>query len=131
MAEKDFQYVIEDFNKLYIGAKNTYQGLVDNEDAPMKLRTILLRFMMSEVAGDTTIENHLFYLKKDSLSYQYYKKLRARFKLNIWDPGKRHYISKVYSLDEILDTPQILVQKDSIIVDEMIVTKLALMSVVL
>ena len=60
----DYKYVMHDMTNIYIGAKYTYDEIMDNDDVPFKFKTILSRYILKEVAGNTTLENHIFYMKK-------------------------------------------------------------------
>lgn len=134
MNNNDFKYVMHDLTNVYIGAKFSYDEMMNLDEIPFKLKTIFSHYMLKEVSGDTTIENHIFYLKKDSMSYMVYKQMKARFKLSIFmenghGKGKPGYVSYEYKIDEILDNPDIMAKKDQIVVTEMRLTTLGLMAV--
>ena len=136
MADTDFKYIIQDISNIYIGARSTYGELAENEDLAHKLREVIVRIFLKEVAEDTTPENHLFYLKKDSASYRVMKKMRVRFRMSVWEEGdgkkrkKPGYVNRDYTLDEVLDSEELQQKKDTIVVEEMRVSKLGLASVV-
>ena len=121
-----FKYVMTDISNIYVGAKFSYDELIEQEDIPQKLREVIFR----EVAGDTTIENHLFYLTQNSSSYKAYKKMKANFKLSVWEPAKRFrkagYVNKSYELDEIVGNQALFAAKDTIIVEEVRISKIGL-----
>ena len=50
-----FQYLIQDFSKYYIGARMTYNTMIDNDDMPSRFRSAIFRYMEDEVSLDTTI----------------------------------------------------------------------------
>ena len=134
MENRDFKYVMHDMTNLYIGAKHTYNELLVSEEVPFKLKTLISRFITREVDGNTKIEDHIFYLKETDMSYQIYKEMKARFRLNVWKdendgvktPG---YKSKTYRITEILGNEELMRKKDITMVEELHVTKLGLMSV--
>ena len=68
----DFRYVMHDMTNIYIGAKHTYDELMNIDEVPFKLKTILSHYMLKEIAGNTTLENHLFFMKKTDESYRIY-----------------------------------------------------------
>ena len=45
----DFRYVMHDMTNLYIGAKHTYDELMDIDEVPFKLKTILSHYMLKEI----------------------------------------------------------------------------------
>ena len=124
MENQDFKYVMQDVSKVYIGAKFTYQEMLDRDDIPFKFKAILSHYMLKEVSADTTPENHLFYLTQDSLSYMVYRQLGVQFKMNVWQPEKGHYKSFSLTVGELYDRPEVLAQKDTIVVEELMIPKL-------
>ena len=133
MADTDFKYILQDISNIYVGARSTYGELAENEDLPYKLREVIVRIILSEVAGDTTPENHLFYLTKDSASYRV---MKTRFRMSVWEEadGKKRkksgYVNREYALDEVVDSAELHQKKDTIVVEEMRVSKLGLATVV-
>ncbi len=125
-----FRYVMTDMSSIYVGARYTYEELLEVEDTPQKLREVIFRVFMQEVQGDTTIENHLFYLTPDSRSYRAYSKMKARFKMSVWEPAKGRkkagYVNRVYSLDEIVGNADLFAKKDTTVVEEVHISKLGL-----
>ena len=56
MADQDFKYIIQDLTNIYLGARSTYEELMEDENVPHKLKEIIVRVMLTEVAPDTTPE---------------------------------------------------------------------------
>ena len=136
MADNDFKYMIQDISNIYIGARSTYEELAENEELPQKLREVIVRVFLKEVAGDTTPENHLFYLTKGSASYRFMKKMKVHFRMSVWEEAdgrkrkKSGYVNREYTLDEVVDSAELHQKKDTIVVEEMRVSKLGLAAVV-
>ena len=104
----DYKYVMHDLTNIYIGAKYTYDEIMDNDDVPFKFKTILSRYILKEVAGNTTLENHIFYIKKEDMSYMIYKQMKAKFKLNVFredghGKGQPGYVQKEYKIQDIVE----------------------------
>ena len=136
MENRDFKYVMHDMTNLYIGAKYSYDELLVSDDVPFKLKTLISRFILREVAGSTTIENHIFYLKETDMSYQIFKEMKAKFRLSVWKDEKDGvkkpgYKSETYRITEIIGNEELMRKKDITIVEEMHITKLRLMAVAL
>ena len=87
MADQDFKYVIQDLTNVYIGARYTYEEMLEDDNIPHKLKEVIVRILLPEVAPDTTPENHIFYMTPDSTSIKACKKMKARFKLSRWQPA--------------------------------------------
>ena len=136
MENKDFKYVMHDLTNLYIGAKHTYNELLVLEEVPFKLKTLISRFMVREVDGDTRIEDHIFYLKETDMSYQIYKEMKAKFRLSVWKDEsdgvkKPGYKSLTYRIADIVGNEELMRKKDITIVEEVHITKLGLIGVAL
>jgi len=118
----DFKHVVQDLSNVYIGGKLSYGEMMDLDEVPFKLKTIIGHYMLKEVAPDTMIENHIFYMKPTDLSYFIYKQMKARFKLSVFSEnghgkGKPGYKAKEYKIDEILNSEELMAKKDQIIVE--------------
>lgn len=130
-----FEYVMHDISHVYIGAQLSYRDLMNHDDVPFKLRVILSHYMLKEVAEETTISDHIFFIEKNSLSYLAYKQMKARFKLSVWcepDGRKRKkagYESRLYTIDEILEDEKLRRNKDITVVEEFTFKKFALAAV--
>ena len=83
MENRDFKYVMHDLTNIYIGAKYTYDELMENDEVPFKFKVILSHCMLKEIAGNTTLENHLFFLKPTDESYMIFKQMKTRIKLRV------------------------------------------------
>lgn len=131
MENKDFKYVIQDVTKLYIGAKYTYQEMMDTDEISFKFKAILSHYMLKEVAGDTTPENHVFYMKDTDLSYMVYDQMKVKFKMNfpvLSKKGTWQYKSEYHTISEIVHNAEWQEQKDRIVIEEMVVGKMQIMA---
>lgn len=134
MENKDYKHVIQDITNVYLGGRLTYDEMIDEEDVPYKLKTIFLHYMMNEVAGDTSLENHIFYIKRNGTSYNTYKKLKTKFVLNVFydaehAKGKPGYKIKEYEIDELLNDEYVMANMDTTFVTEVRISKLRMMSI--
>ena len=133
----DYKYVMHDMTNIYIGAKFTYDEMMKNDEIPFKFKVILSHYMLREVDGNTTLENHVFYLKPTDESYMIFKQMKAKFKLNIFredghGKGKPGYIHKEYKVQEIVEGPEakyLHEHMNQIFVEELHITSLSLMAV--
>ncbi len=127
---RDYKYFMQDASKVYIGAKYTYREMMDSDETPFKLRAILSHYILKEVAGDTTPENHIFYMKDTDLSYMVYKQMKVKFKLDfpvLSKKGEWKYKSEYHTIDEIVHNEAWKAEMDRIVVEEMVVGKLQIM----
>lgn len=132
MAENDFKYVVQSFGDYYIGARWTYGEMLVNEDMPFKWKAIVRHYLLKEVAPDTTLENHIFFMKEQDFAYETLKELKARFKMSVWVEDGRHrggrYVSREYKIEDIVGSAALHAQMDTIVVEELHLSKLALMT---
>ena len=76
-------------------------------------------------------------MKPDDMSYMVYKRMKARFKLNVFKEdghgkGKPGYIQKEYKIQDIVEGPEAAMlheKMNQIFVEEMHITKLGLLSI--
>lgn len=129
----DYKYILQDFNHLYIGCRWTYQEMLEEEDMPFKWKVIASRYLSADIDKDTTLENHIFFLTEKDFAYQTLRQLKAVFKINVWvtaDGKKRKksgYVTKEMPIEEFVKDQKIHDQMDTVIVQELRISKLALM----
>lgn len=134
MAENDFKYVVQSFGTFYIGARWTYGEMLENDNIPFKWKAVIKHYLLKEVAPDTTMENHIFFMTEQDFSYKTYRELKAKFKMSVWvapDQKKHkggHYESREYTVEQIVKDRALHEQMDTIVVEELKLSKLALMS---
>lgn len=129
---EDYKYVMVDTSYIYLGAKYTYGELVENEDVLFKLRTIFERYIMPEVTGDTTLENHFQQMSQD-LAFKTYKQLKIKLKIsrpmekkNIFGKTTQRYITETVPVVDYVKMSE--EEKNGILIQEIVFSKLALMS---
>lgn len=133
MAENDFKYVVQSFGTFYIGARWTYGEMLENESIPFKWKAVIKHYLLKEVAPDTTMENHIFFMTEQDFAYETLKELKAKFKMSVWQaPDKKHksghYESREYTIEEIVKNTALHEQMDTVVVEELKLSKLALMT---
>lgn len=129
MAERDYKHVVQDVTNLYIGAKLTYGEMLDIDEIPFKFKIILSRYILKEMSRETSIENHIFFMKKEDMSYMIYKKLKAKFRLYVFDDKKGSYIAHDLKIDEIVDDEYLHENMNTIFVEEMHISKINMLGV--
>ena len=127
--ENDFKYYMQDIERHYFGARYNYQNLLDNEMVPFKFKTIITKYLKDEIPYDTTLESHLYYLKKDTFDYEIYKQLKARIRTSLYknpDKPDKGFKEKVYTIDELIRISPEEKENMGMIIRELIISKLAL-----
>ena len=89
---RDFKYVLQDFGNIYIGARYSYEEMLKSEEIPYKWKAIIRHYLLKETSPETTMENHIFFMKEDDFAYETFRELKASFKMSVWTEadGKRH-----------------------------------------
>lgn len=124
----DFKYVLQDFGNIYIGARYTYGEMVSGDEMPFKWKAIVRHYFLKEVSPETTMENHIFFMKEEDLSYQTLKELKASFKMSVWSEEKGRYESREYKITDIIHNRELHGKMDQIVVEELHLGKLSLLS---
>lgn len=128
MADRDYKHIVQDPTNAYLGARLTYGELMDIDEVPFKFKTLLSHYILKEVDRDTTIENHIFFIKPEDESYMVYKRIKAKFAMYVFDETKRSYVRKEYKIDEIVKDEYLHEHMDTIFVEEIHIYKLNLLS---
>lgn len=132
---EDYKYVMLDTSRIYLGAKYSYEELLFNEDVPFKVKTIVERYIMPEVSGDTTLESHFYFMKKEEFACRAYQQLKVKVKISrirtkktLFGKTKRGYVTESMSLYELCAMDKEAKEKEGIIIQEIAINKLALAS---
>ena len=135
---EDFKYMLQDVSRIYIGAKYTYRELMENPEAAFKFKSVIEHYLLRETDPDTSLESDFYYMKPESFSCRTYEQLKVKLKISILvdrqgKGGKteRVYREKTVSLSELASIPLAQKKRDGIVVQELILSKLALVSFVL
>lgn len=133
---EDYKYVMGDTGNLYLGARYTYGELLGNEEVPFKIRAIVERYILPQADPETTLESEFYHMDADSFAYRTYRQLKARVKCvrlvekkGFFSGGKkkRVYETRVMDLEEFAAISPVLKQAQGIVVQEIIINKLAMM----
>ena len=129
MADRDYKHVVQDVTNIYIGGKLSYGEMLDLDEIPFKFKVILSHYILKEVSRETTIENHIFFMKKEDMSYMIFKKMKARFRLYVFDEDKKSYVGKEYKIEDIVDDEYLHENMNTIFVEEMHLYKINLLAI--
>lgn len=135
---EDFKYMLQDVSRIYIGAKYTYRELMQNPETAFKFKSVIEHYLFRETDPDTSLESDFYYMVPGSFSYRTYEQLKAKVKISILADKKgrgrkkeRAYTEKILSLKELVQIPLEQKKRDGIVVQELILSKFALVSFVL
>lgn len=133
---EDYKYVMVDTGNVYLGAKYTYGELMQNEDVPFKIRTIVERYILPQADAETTLESDFYYMNLDSLACRTFRQLKTKVKCSrlvdkksLFSRGKskKVYATEVMGLEKFAGMNPADKQTQGIMVQEIIINKLAMM----
>ncbi len=129
-----YKYTMQTISYVYIGAKFTYGELLENEDINFKFKAIVERYILPESTPDTTLESELYYLSEDSFIYKTYQQLRLSIKVNVLRDKKRlfrkpvrEYTEEIWKLKDLVKMPVEEKEKAGVVIQELILSKTALL----
>ena len=129
MEDRDYKLLLQDMTNVYIGGRLSYDQIMNMDEAPHRLKSILDHTILKEVDRHTTISDHVFFIKEGDISYSVYHDMRARFLLNIpsYELDGIHYHSREYTIDDIVNNASMHEMMDVIFVEELHIGKLYLL----
>ena len=132
---EDYKYHMQDTGNLYIGAKYTLENIIDEDEITFKFRLIVERYILPEADLQDTLETHLYYLEPKSFLVKIYKQIKAKVKINIIEEKhsllggvKKQYTTKMVTVEELAAMPVAEKEAKGVVVQELRMSKLALMA---
>jgi hypothetical protein len=128
--DSDFKYCMQDTEKIYIGARFSYQDLMDEEHVPFKFQTIIEHYISKDTALSTTLESHLYYMKPEDFSCRTYQHLKAKVKYtslkekkSLFGRPKLKYVESTLPVKEFAEINLAQKKAAGVVVNELILSK--------
>lgn len=128
------KYCMQDTSYLYVGTKYTLEEITLEEEMQFKFRLIVERYILPEADKEDTLESHLYYLKPESFLVRIYRQLKARVKINLIEEKKtlrggrkKQYVTKFIPIEQFVTMSLEEKQEKGVVVQELRMSKLALM----
>lgn len=132
---RDFKYFMQDTGSLYLGAKYSYAEILGDEMVTFKYKSIVEHYILKDTDPETTLESQFYYMTPEQFSYRTYQQLKARVKVSMLVEKKRllrgsgvRYESKVMKLEEFVKMNLAQKKKCGVVVQELVLSKLAVMT---
>ena len=132
----DFKYLIQDTGHVFFGKELTYAEMMDSEDVPFKFKAIVSSYFSKDAELSDRIVDHLMKITKDEFSYRIYDqlKLQVRFfykeeKNGFFGKKKQRWVHKTCKMPEFLQDYKEMVEKGEATVEDLSISKLALMAI--
>ena len=132
---EDYKYVMQDTYQLYLGAKYSFEELIDNEEVPFKFRLIVERYIYQDVDPQTTLESQLYYMTSKDLQYRIYRQIKMKVKVNVIEEKKsltgkckKVYTTRILPVEELVKMTPAEKEEKGMVIQELMCSKLALMT---
>ena len=132
---EDYKYVMQDTYQLYIGAKYSFEELIDNEEVPFKFRLIVERYIYQDIDPETTLESQLYYMTAKDMQYRIYKQIKMKVKVNVIAEKKsltgkcnKVYTTRILPIEELVKMTPAEKEEKGMVIQELMCSKLALMT---
>lgn len=132
---KDYKYFMQDTGSVYLGAKLSYTEILQDEMVNFKYKSIVEHYILKDTNPETTLESHFYYMTKEQFSYRTYEQLRAKVKVSILEEkkslfGKKKtgYTTKLMPIAAFADINLAQKKAKGVVIQELALSKLALMS---
>lgn len=131
---QDYKYVMQDAGTIYLGARFSYEEIMDNADITFKIKAIIEHYLTKEITMDTSLESHFYYMEPKSFSARTYEQLKVKIKVSekqskkgLFGKEKIVYTDKIYKLSEFMALSVEEKKKKGILIQEIAFPKMALM----
>lgn len=135
LQDNDFKYYMQDTSRLYFGARYNYVELMEHEMVPFKFKSIIEHYIMKDTQPDTSLESQFYYMTPEMFSYKTYMQLKTRVKVcllvekkSLFGNPKMVYRNKVFTLEEFVKMNLAQKKKYGVKIQEIVLSKLAMMS---
>lgn len=132
---KDYKYMMQDTGNVYIGARFSYKELIEEETIPFKFKVIVERYIKQDLDDSVTLESHFYYMQPEGFAFQSYRQLRTKVKYNelitkknIFGKTVKRYVTKVLPIEKFAVLSVEEKKKKSVMIQEIILSKLGLMT---
>lgn len=133
--DMDFKYVLQDTGSYLLGAKYTYEELMEHEQVPFKFKAIVEHYIAKDTELSTSLESQMYYMSTSDFSYKTFEQLKTKIKVSrlvekksLFGKSKMIYEEKIMSLKEFCEINLAKKKASGILIREVIISKLALMS---
>lgn len=132
----DFKYIMQDVSHVYFGKELSYAEMMELEDVPFKFKAIIGSYFSKDTELTNKIAEHLYQIKSQDFSYHIYEqlKLQIRFfykeeKVGLFGQKKEIWVHKTCNMKEFLQNYMEMVQKEEATIEDISISKLALMAI--
>ncbi|MCR5502835.1 MAG: hypothetical protein K6F53_07485 [Lachnospiraceae bacterium] len=127
-----YKYIQTDTAVLYIGARYTYEELLEEPLLPFKMKAVIAQYILKESDAGNSLESELYHMKDSGFVYETYRQLKCRVKVMELKEkkgrgGDGEYREKVYPLERLSKIPVTEKEERGFVITELQISKLSLM----
>lgn len=133
---RDYKYIMQDVSNVYLGARYTYDELIEAQDIPFKIKALINRYIKPELSGeDLSLESHFYYMEEKGFVYQTFLQLKTKVKCSVLQEkkglfGKRTaYVTQTWKLQDFVKLSPAEKEQKGVMIQEISFSKLALMGI--
>lgn len=123
---EDYKYVMADTSFLYLGVRYRFEELIEVSEIPFKFRTIVERYLLPETDLETTLESELYYMKPNGIMFKTFRQLKCKVKFSRKKADGK-FETTVMKIEDFAAIPADVKQLNQILIQELAISKLALM----
>lgn len=131
---QDFKYIMQDTGNLYLGKELTYREIFDNDDVPFKFKAVINTYIQKDIDLNVKMVDHLVSISKEDFCYLVYEQLKLQVRIcygvekkNILGKMKTKWIHVTCKWKDFVDTYQEKVQNGEVRIEDVSISKFALM----
>ena len=132
----DFKYIIQDMNTIYIGKELSYAEMMDRADVPFKFKAIISAYFAKETDLSRKLMEHLLEVSTDNFSYRIFEQLKLTVRIfypvkkkGISGRQKEKWVHKAYPFREFCAVQREAVKSGTVQIEDIAISKLALMMI--
>lgn len=132
----DFKYIIQDTSHVYFGRELTYAEMMDKDDIPFKFKAIISAYITKDTGLDVKMTEHILKMADEEFSYRIFEQLRLTIRIcykeqkrSLGGKVKDKWVHKSCSLRQFCSEYRQKVNDGSVIIEDLSISKLALMAI--
>lgn len=132
---EDFKYVIQDINSMYFGKELKYSEMLDREDVPFKFKAVIHEYVQKDTDIDNSMARHLVQISNNEFTFKVFEQLKMSVRIcykvekkSFTGKIKEKWEHKVCSLKQFCDMYREDVKNGNVQIEDISISKLALMA---
>lgn len=132
----DFKYIMQDVSHVYFGKELSYEEMMELEDVPFKFKAIIGSYISKDTELTNKLTEHLLQIKPEEFSYRIFEQLKLQVRFFYKEEGKgllgqkkEKWVHKTCNMKDFLQNYREMVENGEAIIEDISISKLALMAI--